>query len=1367
MFFGNYISIYYAEKRKPFKIKGAVLKTNFAINKKGISVKPFYFSRFLVLSLSLTACDAFKSFFGSPPPSDVVSKETNLTEEEIQNRCIPKIHNLSQGNERNLYGLSCIEGKRIHIKTKSKEEAKLIHTTTDAGEKLRLEKRDQKTGKTQEVEFIPDMINKYYRVKYEIQEKQEEKHPEWLINLLPLDEDFNGSTDKEYLILFRTLGNYLVLYKASKNIENIPYNERTAIPKNKEGDYITSEDGYYMVPFIGYKTDYCKSEIQKDVLTKRKTNTRIINCENITKKDKPYYIRFDASHDKTPYNYMDKTNVFPAEYFAGRWFFSQGEVERGADSKSHHYEQERAYLVEFERGEHKIGMKDVSGRLSDLNKRRDKLFKVQWKEYEMDCVSHSCGPQSDDTKNLRTFGEREDTRNTFRKKPYVQVDFTEKEDQDVSNIVITENYFSYVTSHVDKITKRRVTIKTSLLRENSINQEGFQEKRWFKDDQEHKFSILRVSPEITEKKPGELEEEDDLRSFRLIRFNTNEKDTIIKWHFSNYTVNNNQDGKMGTPDDDDGDFYRKLGKEAVELWNRAFQIITEEYCLSKGQQRNCKTIKVELVENEADKDLGDLRYNILNLIKSKVIYHTGWLGHAPSYAKADTGQIVGTTANVFIHNTSNIYANYIHSYIRYEIFRKKNNAICSKKQGAEAEEKPELHAVTPYVREKIEERCPEVIDFICEQKIKKPKPRDSLGDSKLIERCERKVSEEVILSTILHEMGHTFGLGHNFKASLDKNNYYHFSDKDHLEELNKYFPGINVSELPKSSSIMDYVPLDAPPITVIGKYDLANLRYLYLDQVESKDYPGYKPENDEETLRKSFLNLKIMRTPEEQLPLDKGTLSQMKVYESCWDTVLNRTFKPDIEEDFLCIMEDYGSSPKEIVEWHIEQANRMMFNSERYAYAKTKEKKNMSKKMIPNFNFPKTDLQRIAGFYQKLDKLREAVIRSIGEADAMIAYLAAGEKTKKESIAQYKKFLEESFCDDKSFEAGSCKKKIYDLYYPVREPIFNFVRENAFLRTMKCEIQNEKGQSISMDLRIIKNKLLPELGPDLEVENCESEQIQNFFKKHKIKYLGQTGLENFQSYFFEGPEKDKIDIHPIYSIINKFMQTMNLGFIIFDPDYLYTIIDEIGKYFELGEENSDKTNGLSKADLFIVETMINMLHDVFAKTKRLPVQINRKMLETLKLNQLYFQYNYFIVTNTGQKFATFHNHFQVPLEKGRDPSDVFSAMPFVKEAYREFSIELTNKPDDWADKNFQDYLLGRDDVLPMTVDGEVEAFFTPILPNGLLQHVYRKYHQLAAEIKKLDEKKEREGLSKWEEMYQESMEIFQDVILRITDIRKR
>ena len=63
-------------------------------------------------------------------------------------------------------------------------------------------------------------------------------------------------------------------------------------------------------------------------------------------------------------------------------------------------------------------------------------------------------------------------------------------------------------------------------------------------------------------KSGEFTEEERLANARMIHFNIyHQKPVIIKWFFS----------KNSTKDSS----YRDIAKEAVEIYNRAFQIITK------------------------------------------------------------------------------------------------------------------------------------------------------------------------------------------------------------------------------------------------------------------------------------------------------------------------------------------------------------------------------------------------------------------------------------------------------------------------------------------------------------------------------------------------------------------------------------------------------------------------------------------------------------------------------------------------------------------------------------------------------------------------------------------------------------------------
>ncbi len=81
------------------------------------------------------------------------------------------------------------------------------------------------------------------------------------------------------------------------------------------------------------------------------------------------------------------------------------------------------------------------------------------------------------------------------------------------------------------------------------------------------------------------------------------------------------------------------------------------------------------------------------------------------------------------------------------------------------------------------------------------------------------------IQTLVHEIGHTLGLRHNFMGSYDKANFYTKEESDFL----------GLHTIPVYSSIMDYGKSDLNGLAIFGKYDVAALRYMYAKKVETKD----------------------------------------------------------------------------------------------------------------------------------------------------------------------------------------------------------------------------------------------------------------------------------------------------------------------------------------------------------------------------------------------------------------------------------------------------------------------------------------------------------------------------------------------------
>lgn len=118
------------------------------------------------------------------------------------------------------------------------------------------------------------------------------------------------------------------------------------------------------------------------------------------------------------------------------------------------------------------------------------------------------------------------------------------------------------------------------------------------------------------------------------------------------------------------------------------------------------------------------------------------------------------------------------------------------------------------------------------------KPWEQLTDSEK-QAAINIILPEIWVPTLIHEMGHNLGLRHNFAASEDKANF--LSD----EELAK----IGADHKIPFSSVMDYGN-DLKTLPVLGKYDLAALKFGYLRTVDVETAEGTKVVAIKDTLEK-------------------------------------------------------------------------------------------------------------------------------------------------------------------------------------------------------------------------------------------------------------------------------------------------------------------------------------------------------------------------------------------------------------------------------------------------------------------------------------------------------------------------------------
>lgn len=225
---------------------------------------------------------------------------------------------------------------------------------------------------------------------------------------------------------------------------------------------------------------------------------------------------------------------------------------------------------------------------------------------------------------------------------------------------------------------------------------------------------------------------------------------------------------------------RPIIKNAVLAWNIAFE-----------KAGFINAIEVKMQPDDANWTAGDIRYNTLRWTSSP---NPPFGGYGPSFTNPRTGEILG--ADIMLEWI------YLTNRVRYsEIFENQEN----------------------YIK-----------DFCHNSLIKQENRLFGKIASEALDLNENEMSrlyEEDLYQLILHEVGHTLGLNHNFAASSLHNN----SDI-HNPEIT-YKEGL-------SSSVMDYHALNIAPIGVKqgqyadikpGKYDILAIKYGYTPDLSKKD----------------------------------------------------------------------------------------------------------------------------------------------------------------------------------------------------------------------------------------------------------------------------------------------------------------------------------------------------------------------------------------------------------------------------------------------------------------------------------------------------------------------------------------------------
>ena len=224
--------------------------------------------------------------------------------------------------------------------------------------------------------------------------------------------------------------------------------------------------------------------------------------------------------------------------------------------------------------------------------------------------------------------------------------------------------------------------------------------------------------------------------------------------------------------------FRQIIKEGVERWNLAFE---------KAGFKNAVQVKIQ--PDTADWDAGDIRYNVLRWTSSP---NPPWGGYGPSFVNPKTGEILGADIMLeWTYITNRIFSD--------ELFNERSHAG---------------------------HNC----DAAHFQQVEKSLGINYIKNMNLSEELEDELVKQSLYRLVLHEVGHTLGLSHNFKGSTlltqeELNNKDIVNERGVCSSVMEY-PAINIANDPKNQGLF----FDVKP----GVYDMWAIEFGY-SQFDSEE----------------------------------------------------------------------------------------------------------------------------------------------------------------------------------------------------------------------------------------------------------------------------------------------------------------------------------------------------------------------------------------------------------------------------------------------------------------------------------------------------------------------------------------------------
>lgn len=453
--------------------------------------------------------------------------------------------------------------------------------------------------------------------------------------------ELRAEPNTTYPAVFEVAENYVTVYKLVSE-EQVSHLE---VPYSKFAN------GYWYVPVGGWAASFYRAEKQRNA-DNRETNQRL--AVRVLNKDfqSATHVELDPTKFRK-FKSLDKVDMLPRDFFEGEWYFAETVVNTSYQSG------QVLGGVHGLLGAERIKFLVEEGNIFALDVNIDE--ELAGTDNHLNFISSVKIPAT-----LRSYrraldqGLEEVVHATLKSEEadFVELDFV-KVETPRTVIGAGEGVLGQIFSRLQSITVMKDIIVQDGFLSFTIEDNRIQNKTrytFLRADANRDYERRQFHLADHRKFGFFASEKDQIRDHRINRHEDyealmsisrfNPKKDII-YYFSDITP-----GGPNDPDREQNAWVRDVGREAINLWQQAFK--------KAGLDINI------ILDESKDVALGDIRYNVINLVGENV---GSIIGYGPSLTEPWTGEVISATANTFLAGIREGVVGNIRQYIAQETKR--------------------------------------------------------------------------------------------------------------------------------------------------------------------------------------------------------------------------------------------------------------------------------------------------------------------------------------------------------------------------------------------------------------------------------------------------------------------------------------------------------------------------------------------------------------------------------------------------------------------------------------------------------------------------------------------------------------------------